>query len=126
MAERAGSGTLADAARDFGLPVITAGPVDRSGGSDPAIPPDVVRRALEGPAGQVATVPTADAVFVLKTTAVAAATAAADTSPAVRRELDQATSGLREDLLSQYLAALKTRYPVAINDAVVMQSPRTN
>ncbi|MFO1153417.1 MAG: SurA N-terminal domain-containing protein [Rhodospirillales bacterium] len=125
VAERAGSGSLADAARDFGLTVATTGLVDRGGGSDSAVPPEVVRRALEGAAGQVATVPTADAVFVLKTTAVAAA-ATAETTPAVRRELDQATSGLREDLLSQYLAALKTRYPVAINEAVVMQSPRTN
>ena len=126
VAERAGGGTLADAARDFGLTVATAGPVDRSGsGGDPVVPPEVVRRALEGAAGQVATVSTADAVYVLKTTEVPAATPG-ESTPAVRRELDQATAALREDLLSQYLAALKMRYPVAINEAVVMQTPRTN
>ena len=127
VAERAGGGAaLADAARDFGLAVDKAGPVDRGGsGGDAGLPPEVVRRALDGPAGQVATVPTADAVFVLKTAEVTTP-APAETTPAVRRELDQATSALRDDLLSQYLAALKTRYPVAINDAVVMQTPRTN
>ncbi len=127
VAERAGGGaSLADAARDFGLVVATAGPVDRGGsGGDVGVPAEVVRRALEGTAGQVATVPTADAVFVLKTTEVPA-TAPAETTPAVRRQLDEATRALREDLLSQYLAALKTRYSVAINEAVVMQTPRPN
>ncbi len=126
IAERLASGTLADAARDFGLTVATAGPVDRSAIAGAAeVPADVVRRALEGPVGQAATVPTADAIYVLKTSEVPAA-APAETTPAVRRELDQATNALREDLLSQYLTALKTRYPVAINESVVMQTPPTN
>jgi peptidyl-prolyl cis-trans isomerase D len=126
IAERAASGTLVDAARDFGLTVAAAGPVDRSDGGDAALPTEVVRRALEGAAGQVATVPTAEAVYVLKTAEVPSVGPSAESSPAVRRELDEAAAALREDLLSQYLAALKTRYPVAINEAVVMQTPSTN
>lgn len=126
VAERAGgTGSLADAARDFGLGVATAGPVDRSGGAELGLPQEVLRRALEGAAGQVAIVTTPDAVYVLKTAEVPVAQAA-ETTPAVRRQLDEATNALKEDLLAQYLAALKLRYPVAINDAVVMQTPRSN
>jgi peptidyl-prolyl cis-trans isomerase D len=119
IAERAGGGgRLADAGRDFGLTAGRAGPFGRQqAATEGPLPEAVVRRALDGPAGSVLTVPGDDAVFVLRATTVPAA--APPPPGAADAEISQALQAMREDVLGQYLAALRARYPVTINERVV-------
>lgn len=123
VAQRAGGGTaLADAGRDFGLPVAKAGPFDRQTTPDDGpLPAAVVRRALEGPAATVLTVPTEEAIFILKASTLP--TPPPGPSAAIDGEIRQVQAAMRDDLLAQYLAALRSRYPVSINERVVAGTP---
>lgn len=119
LVDRSGSGSLADAAASFGLKPAKAGPFSRLG-TPPAdtLPVPVIRQAMEAPAGHVLSIPSDEAIYVVVSRRNAATSG--DASAAVLdEERSKGLDQLRDDVVAQYLEALRARHPVRINQAVL-------
>lgn len=119
LVDRSGSGSLADAAASFGLKPAKAGPFSRLG-TPPAdtLPVPVIRQAMEAPAGHALSIPSDEAIYVVVSRRNAATSG--DASAAVlEEERSKGLDQLRDDVVAQYLEALRARHPVRINQAVL-------
>lgn len=122
--ERGNGGVLADAAAGFGLKPMTEGSLTRLGMPPTSpLPAPVVRQAMEAPAGRLLTIPTDDAIFVAISRPLPDATGAAS-GAVLNEERDKALDLLRDDLLAQYLDALRRRHPVRINQPALDELAR--
>lgn len=122
--ERGGSGSLADAAAGFGLKPVTAEPFSRLG-TPPAdkLPVPVIRQAMEAPAGRLLSIPTDEAVFVAVSWPLPNAEGAASDA-VLDEERGKALDLLRDDVVGQYLEALRGRHPVRINQTALGEISR--
>ena len=119
IVDRTGGGSLADAAAGFGLKPASTGPFGRLG--TPAagvLPVPVIRQAMEAPAGRGLSIPTDEAIFVAVSRRNAAASGAASEA-VLTEERDKGLDQLRDDVVTQYLEALRARHPVRINQAAL-------
>lgn len=124
VVDRGNSGSFADAVASFGLKPVTEGPLTRLG-TPPGtpLPTPVVRQAMEAPAGRLLTVPTDEAIFVAVSRRLPDATGAASEA-VLSEEREKALDMLRDDLLAQYLEALRGRHTVRINQAALDELAR--
>lgn len=110
--------TLAEAAGAQGALTFTETGIVRSGASAQQVPIDQLDAVFAASQGDVLTGSTPNGAIVLRVDRVDAASpdASADILDAVRTQWQ---AGLRQDLIDQLLAALRTRYTVDINrDAI--------
>jgi peptidyl-prolyl cis-trans isomerase D len=112
--------SLAVAGTPFNLKPNPVGPVARSAGFDPRapVPPEVTSRLFQMKDGEVAVVPGRDGVYVVRLTGSVAADPAADAEglAQLRTQLKQQIDG---DVVAGYAEALRQRYGVSIDRAVV-------
>jgi Parvulin-like peptidyl-prolyl isomerase len=117
--DRGKKGTLAAAATGFGLTPVTVASVSRLGmPSEKILPAPVIRQAMEAPAGRLLSIPTDDAIFVAVSRPQSDGKGGASDA-VIEEERDKAREMLRNDVLVQYLDALRGRYPVRVNQAVL-------
>ncbi len=119
IADRAGKDSLAQAATSVGLKSVTAGPFSRLG-TPPAgeLPATVIRQTLEAPAGRPLVIPTDDAIYVAVSHPKTAEKSAASEN-VLEEERAKGLDILRDDVLAQYLEALRARHAVRINQAAL-------
>ena len=111
---------LEAAGAPFGLKPDPMGPVARSSGFDPRapLPPEVTGRLFQMKEGETAAVSSRDGVYIVRLTSTLAADPAADAEglTLLRNQLRQQIAG---DLVASYSEALRQRFGVTINRAIV-------
>lgn len=116
LAERVRTGTAFETvAADAGLKVTTSEPLSRSDARAPTNPaPALPGKLFQMQPGDVTTAPTAEGNIVARLDKIVAADPAASPDDLADVQ-DGVAAALRNDLLEQFAAALRTRYGVTIN-----------
>ncbi|HEX7967522.1 MAG TPA: peptidyl-prolyl cis-trans isomerase [Stellaceae bacterium] len=111
---------LADVAAAHKLPAFTSAPLLRSGG-DTKVPPAITAKIFESKPGAAAFARGADGYVVAQVKEVLPPDPAKE-GEAVARVSQQLAPAMREELLQQFEAALRERYPVTIDNEAVARA----
>ncbi len=122
IVERVASGTeLSSIAAERGSDAVTTAPFDRAGsGGDHGLPPGVVQDLFEAKQRDALTGRTGDGYVVARLVEIRPATPGTDPDgmTAVERQL---SSSIRGDLQAQFSLALRDRFPVSVNEALLQE-----
>jgi peptidyl-prolyl cis-trans isomerase D len=115
-----GGQKLADIAAARKIPTFTSAPLQRAHG-DENVPAALVAKIFETDSGKAVFARGSDGYAVAQVKDIAPADPSKD-SDAVQRLSQQLLPNLREDLLQQFDAAMRERYPVSIDQAAVARA----
>ncbi len=122
LAQRLGeAGDLAGIGSSEGLNLATTEPLRRDDTAVEKVPaPELTARLFDVNLNGVVTAPAADGYVVAKLTEILPADAAGDAEgrEALREQL---AAGLQQDFMSQFIAALRERYEITVNQQLVDQ-----
>jgi peptidyl-prolyl cis-trans isomerase D len=111
----AGDKTLQAVAGEAGLTASTTQPFSKNG-SEAGLPPGLAARLFSAKPGEVVTIADATGAWIGQVKDVQRPEGKAG-EPAYDQLTRQLRDGMRGDLLAEYDRALRTRYPVSVNDA---------
>ncbi len=120
LAETKAGKSLEAASAPFNLKPTRVEPIVRATGFDPraAVPPEVNSRLFSTPLNEVVTVPGREGVYVVRLTEIVAADPTADEAGLAQLR-DQLRQQVGSDLVAAYAAALRQRYGVSVDQAVI-------